>query len=54
MPIPIPNKDEKQDDFIARCMSILNKEYPDNKQRYAICIRQWQKKGSNEGSTDNK
>jgi len=43
MPIPEPRKDEYQKDFIERCMgnSVMMKEYPDNKQRAAICYRQW-------------
>jgi hypothetical protein len=46
MPIPKPNTGEKQDDFIARCMSngLMNEEYPDNKQRAAICYTQWKEK----------
>ena len=42
MPIPQPNKDESNKDFISRCMSnpTMNKEYPDNGQRYAICVNQ--------------
>ena len=46
MPIPKPRKGEKEKDFLARCMSneAMNKEYPDNKQRMAICGTQWRKK----------
>lgn len=42
MPIPQPNKDESNKDFISRCMSnpTMNKEYPNNGQRYAICVNQ--------------
>lgn len=42
MPIPNRNKDEKKDDFVSRCMSneTMKKEYPDETQRVAICIRQ--------------
>lgn len=34
------------DDFIERCMSnpTMNKEYPDAKQRMAVCAVQWRKK----------
>jgi hypothetical protein len=40
MPIPKRRKDEDRTDFLSRCMgdSTMNKDYPDNKQRYAICI----------------
>lgn len=39
MPLPEPNKNESKKDFISRCMGnpTMNKEYPDNNQRYAIC-----------------
>ena len=39
MPIPNPRKNEK--DFTGRCMSdpIMKEEYPDAKQRVAICIQ---------------
>lgn len=42
MPIPKPHKNEKHDKFISRCMGdkVMNKEYPDQKQRYAICNNQ--------------
>ena len=42
MPIPTPNKDETKKDFIARCMSdeVMVSEYPDEKQRMAICSTQ--------------
>ena len=42
MPIPNRNKDEEKDAFVSRCMSneTMKKEYPDQKQRVAICISQ--------------
>lgn len=45
MPLPIPKKNETQDDFISRCMSsdVMNSEFPDNKQRAAVCHSQWKK-----------
>ena len=48
MPIPAPSKKEKQSSqqkFISRCMgdSVMNKEYPDSKQRAAICYSQWKR-----------
>lgn len=47
MPIPIPTPLEKRDKkgrnkFISRCMSDLNKDYPNNKQRAAICFKSYQ------------
>ena len=46
MPIPKPNKGEKQTEFIARCMgdSTMGKDYPKISQRYAICIGEWGRK----------
>jgi len=46
MPIPSPNKGEKKEDFISRCMgdAAVGKEYPDNEQRAAVCYSQWKKK----------
>ncbi len=43
MPLPTPNKNEKRNDFIARCVSspIMQSEYKDNHQRLAICYTQW-------------
>lgn len=42
MPIPNRKKDEEKDAFISRCMGneTMKKEYPDQKQRVAICIGQ--------------
>ena len=42
MPIPTPNKDEKKDVFIGRCMAddTILTEYPDAAQRYAVCQAQ--------------
>jgi hypothetical protein len=46
MPIPKPQKDEKQTDFISRCMSdeIMKKEYPEQAERTAVCFQQWKTK----------
>ena len=40
MPIPSPNKDEDRKSFMSRCMGDekMNKEYPDSKQRTAVCM----------------
>lgn len=42
MPIPNPNPGEHEDAFIQRCMgdSKMGDEYPDESQRYAVCIAQ--------------
>lgn len=46
MPIPKPKPKEKEKEFIKRCMSskTMNNEYPDEKQRFAICQSQIKKK----------
>lgn len=46
MPLPTPNKDEKEQEFISRCMGdkTTNKDFPDNKQRAAVCYSQWKRK----------
>jgi len=40
MPLPKPEKNEKSNKFVSRCMrdETMNKEYPDEKQRIAICL----------------
>lgn len=45
MPIPKPKDDEKQDEFIERCMSdkTMKEEFKDNKQRLAVCFTTWRK-----------
>jgi hypothetical protein len=42
MPVPKPNRDENKQAFVSRCMSndTMKKEYPDSKQRAAICLGQ--------------
>jgi hypothetical protein len=49
MPIPKPNDGELQDEFMQRCMSndTMVSEYPDEKQRIAICMQQSKKDGDN-------
>ena len=50
MPLPTRNKDEDVKTFVNRCMSSdkMNQEYPDAKQRVAVCTSQ-----SRAGSTGN-
>jgi len=44
MPLPKPKKNEKQDDFINRCMSneTMKEEYEDNDERLAVCYSLWE------------
>lgn len=45
MPLILPKKSEKQSDFISRCAGneTMNKDFPNTKQRVAVCYSQWQK-----------
>jgi hypothetical protein len=45
MPLVTPKKSEKQGDFVSRCMGdeTMNKEFPDQKQRAAVCYSQFKK-----------
>lgn len=54
MPIPNPKKAEPQKKFMSRCMSngTMKKEYPDNKQRVAICFGSWRKKHGGKSPTE--
>ena len=56
MPLPSKRKDEKQSEFMSRCMGddIMKKEYKDNKQRVAVCLTQYRtrKKSKGEASWD--
>lgn len=60
MPLPKVRPNEKQKDFISRCAGdkLMNKEYPDAKQRVAICyeiyrraLKKKRAKGSEEEPT---
>jgi len=43
MPLPTPNENESEEDFISRCMGndTTNEDFPDQEQRAAVCYRQW-------------
>lgn len=47
MPLPKPKQDESENDFISRCMTneTMKKEFPKSDQRYAVCQKEWDKKG---------
>lgn len=49
MPLLKPNKEESQEEFTKRFMSdeSMVNEYPDEKQRMAICVKQWDDKDKN-------
>lgn len=46
-----PKKGEKKEDFISRFMSETEKEYPDQKQRYAVALSYWEKKNIKDSET---
>jgi len=53
MPIPTPREGEEQKEFIGRCMKAMNEEFPDNKQRNAVCYSTWRKsKGIDKAEID--
>jgi hypothetical protein len=56
MPMPAPKKGEKHEDFMGRCMNseAMQSEYPDQKQRYAVCQSQWDEKKSAEGMIEHR
>lgn len=39
-PIPSPSG-ESESEFISKCMSQLNEEFPDQSQRAAVCYKAW-------------
>ena len=51
MPIPKPRKGENHVDFMGRCAgdSTMNHDYPDNKQRVAVCFSAWRDTHGNAG-----
>lgn len=55
MPMPKPKDKETKKEFLDRCMGddLMNKEYPDEKQRYAACNSLWDKE-DNSMSTEKK
>jgi hypothetical protein len=56
MPMPKPKEGETQDEFMARCMAddVMVEEYPDEKQRYAVCLTQFKEGGKRKLETAKK
>ena len=54
MPIPKPKEDEKESMFITRCMTdeVMKREYPDSKQRVAVCYQTWRESKKNNDRGD--
>lgn len=47
MPLPSPKKKEEKQDFVKRCAvddENMKKEFPNEKQRWAVCYSLWNKK----------
>lgn len=55
MPLPKPSKGQTKDDWMERCMGnpVMNKEFPDNSKRSAVCNNIWNKTHTN-GCKDDK
>ena len=49
MPLPSPKGKQGKDDFISSCMSneTMKKEFPDQKQRAAVCYSKYKKPKKN-------
>ena len=43
MPIPKPKTEEKEDEYISRCISEIASEYDAEGQAYAVCKGEWDK-----------
>lgn len=45
-PLPVPNTGESEDNFMSRCMGndVMNSEFPEQKQRVAVCMSQFRRK----------
>ena len=54
MPLPKPSKNQKQSEFISKCMAdeAMNSEFPDQKQRSAVCSIQFKRKANASESLD--
>jgi hypothetical protein len=46
MPIPKPKKGQDEQEFMSRCMGdeMMKKDFPDQKQRVAVCLTQVRRK----------
>ena len=46
--MPTPKGGEGEQDFVSRCMAndVMNSDYPDQKQRAAVCYSQYRRKKS--------
>lgn len=51
MPLPEPEPTEERNEFLQRCMNDETsvEDFPDDKQRYAVCIKQWEQNSESGG-----
>ena len=49
MPLPSPQNKQSRKDFVTQCMAsdVMAKEFPESKQRYAVCLSQWENSKAN-------
>lgn len=54
MPLPKPRKNEKQSEFVSKCMGdpTMNNDFPQQKQRAAVCYSQFKRKSKASESLD--
>ena len=52
MPLPTKQPEEEKNAFTSRCMSddMMKKEFPDSKQRVAVCLSQYKRRKKVKGS----
>jgi hypothetical protein len=55
MPIPTPAPDETKLEFLRRCLSdpVTVQEFPDEAQRFAVCVGQWDEGSGNDSRQSN-
>lgn len=51
MPIN-PSSDENKTEFIQRCMTEEAAAFPNEKQRYAVCISYWERRNLSKTTTE--
>ena len=54
MPLPKPKKNEQQSEFVSKCMGdeMMNTDFPEQKQRAAVCYSQFKRKAKASESLD--
>lgn len=52
--MPRPRSDESRDEFLDRCMgdSEAISDFPDSRQRYAVCVGFWEDRGQSKRAPD--